>query len=61
VHYFWSDVKPDIDTDDTMPIDFEKLPNWYYRVIPKEPLTPGEYASIREGVGSGRAYDFGRD
>lgn len=48
------------DPDQVVTVDFEKLPSGYYRVTPKQPLPPGEYAFLRE-LGSGRAYDFGRD
>ena len=48
-----------IDADDTVPIDFEKLPSGYYRVIPKRRLPKGEYGFLREGAG--RVYDFGRE
>jgi hypothetical protein len=56
---YWTEVKQYIDTDDTIPIDFEKLPSGYYRVIPKRTLPKGEYGFLREGAG--RVYDFGRD
>ncbi len=54
-------------TQDTMDVESEKDPRGFYRIKPRQPLTPGEYGFILThgfaggAAAGGKIYDFGID
>ena len=58
--------KQGVRTQDVVDVDSEKDTRGFYRVKPRQPLSPGEYGFILThgfagGAGAGKIYDFGID